>query len=206
MAKKKKRRSSKNDSLFDYDIGPGLDLGGSSGKSRPLTRQEKHWQGLAVLLVIIVIGVYYLWQWMISNVWQSVLIIISLIAGFVLLIWKVPSFRHYMGGEFWTKLFDFIKPPSESKRDKRLLEGKYRTPIPSGVKRKVKDRAGDKCQVCGRWGRDIHHINGNPGDHKLSNLIFLCPTCHDEANRGRPSRNRLRDLAKRQAGYKTTHN
>ena len=81
-----------------------------------------------------------------------------------------------------------------------------RKPFDSQTRRKVKDRAGDKCQVCGRFGKDIHHINKDRSNNNLSNLILLCPTCHDEADRGHPSQQRLKELAKRQATSKTYHN
>ena len=45
----------------------------------------------------------------------------------------------------------------------------------------------DKCERCG-WHEkledseftpcELHHIDGNPENHVLSNLIMLCPNCH----------------------------
>lgn len=45
----------------------------------------------------------------------------------------------------------------------------------------------DKCELCG-WNEkpegsiystcELHHIDGNPLNHVLSNLIMLCPNCH----------------------------
>ena len=83
---------------------------------------------------------------------------------------------------------------------------KPRKPFDNDTKRKVKDRAGDRCQVCPRNGKDIHHIDKDRTNNRLSNLIFLCPTCHDEADRGHPSQQRLRELAKRQTTSKVYHN
>lgn len=44
-----------------------------------------------------------------------------------------------------------------------------------------------KCYICG-WNKEnsftktipleIHHIDGNPSNHKESNLVLLCPNCH----------------------------
>jgi hypothetical protein len=41
------------------------------------------------------------------------------------------------------------------------------------------------CEACGvsEWrGRplplELHHINGDPNDHRLENLALLCPNCH----------------------------
>lgn len=45
----------------------------------------------------------------------------------------------------------------------------------------------DKCERCGWCEKvegeeftpcELHHINGNPTDHHLENLIILCPNCH----------------------------
>ena len=45
----------------------------------------------------------------------------------------------------------------------------------------------DGCQICG-WCQktegmiyspcELHHIDGNPHNHKLENLILICPNCH----------------------------
>ena len=45
----------------------------------------------------------------------------------------------------------------------------------------------DRCEICGwsckRSGEnlstcELHHINGDSHDHRLENLIILCPNCH----------------------------
>lgn len=45
----------------------------------------------------------------------------------------------------------------------------------------------DKCEKCGWCEKpenseftpcELHHIDGNPENHSLSNLILLCPNCH----------------------------
>lgn len=70
-----------------------------------------------------------------------------------------------------------------------ILEGKY----PQYQTYKLKIRLikegikEDKCERCG-WHEkledseftpcELHHIDGNPENHLLSNLIILCPNCH----------------------------
>lgn len=70
-----------------------------------------------------------------------------------------------------------------------ILEGKY----PQYQTYKLKIRLinegikEDKCERCG-WHEkledseftpcELHHIDGNPENHELSNLIILCPNCH----------------------------
>lgn len=37
----------------------------------------------------------------------------------------------------------------------------------------------DKCQVCNNGAKlDLHHIDGNEFNNKISNFIFLCRSCH----------------------------
>lgn len=72
---------------------------------------------------------------------------------------------------------------------------KERVPIPPSVREHVLNRAMDSCQRCGRFGKDIHHIDSDPSNNNTDNLIYLCPTCHDEADRGHPSKERLRQIA-----------
>lgn len=62
----------------------------------------------------------------------------------------------------------------------------------------------DKCQMCGWHGKradskfstcELHHKDGNPHNHELSNLILLCPNCHSLTDNYR-SKNRATDLKK----------
>ena len=53
-----------------------------------------------------------------------------------------------------------------------------RTAIPAPVKAKVLEEFNHKCAICGKERPQIHHINGNPSDHRLENLIPLCPNSH----------------------------
>jgi hypothetical protein len=46
-----------------------------------------------------------------------------------------------------------------------------------------------RCDGCGldEWrGRtvrlDLHHVNGDPRDHRLRNLRLLCPNCHSQTD------------------------
>ena len=59
----------------------------------------------------------------------------------------------------------------------------------------------DKCQICG-WSQkakgmqyspcELHHIDGNPHNHKRDNLILICPNCHSLTDNYR-SKNRATD-------------
>ena len=46
-----------------------------------------------------------------------------------------------------------------------------------------------QCEICGisEWNNkyirlELHHINGDHGDNKLSNLQLLCPNCHSQTD------------------------
>ena len=62
---------------------------------------------------------------------------------------------------------------------------KTRTNIPTDVKRMVLVECGFKCSVprCSvQWPTlQFHHINGDPSDHSLNNILVLCPTHHQMA-------------------------
>jgi 5-methylcytosine-specific restriction endonuclease McrA len=50
----------------------------------------------------------------------------------------------------------------------------------------AKDRDAWRCTRCnGKEGLEVHHINGDPSDHRLVNLETLCFACHKDAHRPR---------------------
>jgi len=52
------------------------------------------------------------------------------------------------------------------------------------LKAGVKDGSCEECGLSEWLGNPIattlHHINGDPNDHRLENLRFLCPNCHSQ--------------------------
>ena len=54
-----------------------------------------------------------------------------------------------------------------------------RIPLPWGTRRIVKDIYNHECAFCGRkrW-LDIHHIDHDPSNNELDNLMPLCILCH----------------------------
>lgn len=51
------------------------------------------------------------------------------------------------------------------------------------VRQAVEERAGGKCEVCGRPAKELHHIiNGNGKrrqNERVETCIMLCDRCHD---------------------------
>ena len=77
-----------------------------------------------------------------------------------------------------------------------------RAPIPADVRNRVLERAGQKCQKCGKSIHlKIHHIDRNPSNNNPGNLIVLCPTCHSEADTGAIRKETLISLRDKQTSF-----
>ncbi len=64
-------------------------------------------------------------------------------------------------------------------RNRKHIKGRL---IGAGLKR-------DECELCGltSWRAapisvQLHHLNGDPDDHRLENLQLLCPNCHSQTD------------------------
>ncbi len=74
-------------------------------------------------------------------------------------------------------------------------EKKERIPVPVDTKKSVYERANYKCQSCGvTVNLHIHHIDKDPSNNSLSNLVLLCPTDHALADKGNWRAEQLRAL------------
>lgn len=92
--------------------------------------------------------------------------------------------------------FDVLRSIDEGERKDK----KKRIPISKEIKNKVYDIAGGKCQECGKKGNlKIHHIDGNPSNNRITNLILLCGNHHDDADKGVIPKWRLKDIREKQA-------
>jgi hypothetical protein len=62
---------------------------------------------------------------------------------------------------------------------------KTRTPIPqlNKIRSVLQQQINSKCPFCGNTDVghfEIHHIDENPNNHKIENLLLLCPICHSK--------------------------
>jgi len=70
-----------------------------------------------------------------------------------------------------------------------LWEEPRRKPIPMSLQKQLLLRSKGKCEECGldfyKSGvkPHFHHIDGNPKNNKLENLIVLCPNCHSKMHK-----------------------
>jgi len=114
--------------------------------------------------------------------------------------------------EFREKTISFLKEITIGVSDlgnnvlKNMSEGERRSkkakrvPIANKIKNKVYDIAGGKCQKCGKAGSlKIHHIDSNPSNNTITNLILLCGNHHDDADNGSIPKWRLKSMRKQQA-------
>ena len=53
-----------------------------------------------------------------------------------------------------------------------------RESIPKKVKENLLDEYNHKCAVCGSDRPHVHHVNEDPSDNSIDNLLPLCPNCH----------------------------
>lgn len=53
-----------------------------------------------------------------------------------------------------------------------------RKSTPEKIKAEVLDEYNHRCAVCGGDRPHLHHINENPADNRVENLLPLCPNCH----------------------------
>lgn len=100
-------------------------------------------------------------------------------------------------------------PPLDEERDSKASTSS-RTPRRNLTQRKkdeiVYDRADEVCERCGEDTKGeslrlhVHHITpvSEGGSDNYSNLIALCPNCHDEAGKGAIPKNELRAKVRRQ--------
>lgn len=92
---------------------------------------------------------------------------------------------------------DVLKNMEEGERKGKK---KKRIPISKELKNKVYDIAGGKCQECGKKGNlKIHHIDGNPSNNRITNLVLLCGNHHDDADKGVIPKWRLKNIREKQA-------
>ena len=55
---------------------------------------------------------------------------------------------------------------------------KIRTAIPKAIKEKVLSEYNHRCAICGADKPQVHHIDENPENNELHNLLPLCPNHH----------------------------
>lgn len=166
-----------------------------------LLKKEK----MMTLAVIVLVAVTLIYGWIVNFVsahpYFSILLGIIFLSGMVLLIYytiKIPELREKEISflNFLIEKFAALSKGSEKKS---------RVPIGPELQKKIFERADNRCQHCGEGNvkLHIHHINGDPSNNGMDNLIALCPNDHSIA-KSLPV-NVLRNEAKKAYHRITTH-
>jgi len=71
-------------------------------------------------------------------------------------------------------LFNFLK---QTHQNKNMNERKG---VPESLRKKVLKRDNFRCRLCGYAFLEVHHIDRNPENNNLDNLVTLCRKCHFE--------------------------
>lgn len=59
------------------------------------------------------------------------------------------------------------------------MEGTIKVPSPKNSRRQSAKKVQERCESCERMGRlHVHHMDENPLNNALSNLMTLCGSCH----------------------------
>ena len=105
----------------------------------------------------------------------------------------------WMGGKAWkreeiVKSFSIEEFLKSAKKD--LLSGKEKLSshvaksaytLSSTIKNNLKHKCGYKCQRCGivtvKSDLEIHHVDHNPGNNSIQNLMVVCTNCHKQIHR-----------------------
>ena len=132
---------------------------------------------LLILLVSLIVPYLIL-----ALVFERYLLWIGISLGVLLamFIWLVIRFRRFRRGtsSVFSRLGNWLK---KKPQEQPIASGKQRTTIPAYIQNQVFQHAKDRCQFpyCPVGiGLQIHHIDGDPSNHNLNNLIVLCRNHH----------------------------
>ncbi len=153
--------------------------------------------GLVFIVIFLLALILDWWEEHTTIGWTILGILVAL---FMFSLYKFPKFRSWV----------VRKSISVGKKVVYEDSTPAREPIPPSLYNKVMHRANYHCEnpdCKNKTKPEIHHINKNNSDHRIWNLIALCPNCHKEAhNTDKFShsqlRNFVRDSYNRQRGLK----
>lgn len=100
------------------------------------------------------------------------------------------------------------RPDMEGHNNPNWKGGASFLPYPSEfnntLKKYIRERDNNECQICFNFGNNVHHINGIKDDCRKVNLITLCFSCHKvvEYNDHVLWANNLRNIAEIKEGIK----
>jgi len=100
---------------------------------------------------------------------------------------KVNEFKHYSECSEYAQ---YIVKLNRSK-------GKLRKAIPPKTKSKLQQEINSECPFCASLEVsyfEVHHIDNNPANNGMENLLMLCSTCHSKITKGETKLDEVRKM------------
>ncbi|MFC1905121.1 HNH endonuclease [Chloroflexota bacterium] len=132
----------------------------------------------------------FLADWWKENAILGWIILGILLTAAVFFLYRFASLRGWLGRQAKDTVKKVVFEKVASSRE----------PLPKGTRDEVLKRAHSQCENerCNFKGRPhIHHIDANNSHNPLSNLIALCPNCHQKAHDGVFTESQLINLVRR---------
>jgi hypothetical protein len=86
--------------------------------------------------------------------------------------------------EFSEQLYGKTKTHKQAKSKSGRPQNTTRVPVPKKIKRLLVETRGGICEWCKEEVfQQIHHIDGNPANNNLTNLMLICYECHKQIER-----------------------
>jgi len=154
-------------------------------KRRPI--REGFWIALVFIAIVIFSLVADWWK---ENATLGWIILGILLAVFAFLLYRFASLRGWLGHQAKSVAEKAIRGDVASARE----------PVPQDKRNEVLKQARYRCENerCNQKVRPhIHHIDMNNSNNHLSNLIALCPNCHQRAHDGKFTESQLLNWVRR---------
>jgi hypothetical protein len=152
-------------------------------------KRIKPWVWVVLAFVaIIIFGIVADWWKTHSALGWTIVVVLVLIIAF--LAYRYASVRGWLGSR--------VKSAADKIIFEKVASG--REPLPVPQREEVLKRARNRCENerCNYKGQPhIHHIDGNNSHNNLSNLVALCPNCHQQAHDGILTESQLHNWVKR---------
>ena len=156
-----------------------------------MAKQRSIREGFWIALVFIAIVIFSLAaDWWKDNAILGWIILGILLTVSAFLLYRFASLRGWLGRQV------------KSVAEKAVFEevASDREPLPQYIREEVLRRARYRCENerCNyKQKPHIHHIDMNNSNNHLSNLIALCPNCHQRAHDGKFTQSQLFNWARR---------
>jgi 5-methylcytosine-specific restriction endonuclease McrA len=141
-------------------------------RRRQIKEEVWFWVIFAVIVIYALLA-----EWWKEHAVIGWTILVILIAAGIFALYRYASVRGW------------IKRQVKETVEKTIFEetATGREPLPQNTREEVLKRARNRCEneQCNYRGKPhIHHIDNNNSNNNLSNLIALCPNCHQKAHDG----------------------